>query len=258
MTAEPTPASELVVQRRRRRAGGDTRRARQRDDRRRQALGARATVPPSSSACAANASPAPDSRSNESWPSSSDAAGLDDDDPDETARDDRRAASRLPPSVAVVAEPVRDRIGRALDEHERMWTEIDPALASPLQAIRQLVLSGGKRLRPAFCHWGFRAAGGAADDPARGRRRRRVRATARVRADPRRRDGRLGPATRRAHRARCVRRRSTSGAGGGARPAGSATASRSSPATWPRSWPTNCSPARPTTPLPCGTSCVSR
>ena len=46
-----------------------------------------------------------------------------------------------------------------------MWTEIDPALDAPLQAIRQLVLAGGKRLRPAFCHWGFRAAGGAADDP---------------------------------------------------------------------------------------------
>jgi geranylgeranyl diphosphate synthase type I len=71
----------------------------------------------------------------------------------------------LPAAVAVVAEPVRSRLERALDEHRRMWNEIDPALDAPLQSIRTLVLAGGKRLRPAFCHWGFRAAGGAADDP---------------------------------------------------------------------------------------------
>src|SRR5207248_344040 len=31
--------------------------------------------------------------------------------------------------------------------------------------LRDLVLAGGKRLRPAFCHWGFVGAGGAPDDP---------------------------------------------------------------------------------------------
>lgn len=71
----------------------------------------------------------------------------------------------LPPAVAVVAAPVRARLERVLDEHRRVWNEIDPALDAPLQAIRTLVLSGGKRLRPAFCHWGFRAAGGAPDEP---------------------------------------------------------------------------------------------
>jgi geranylgeranyl diphosphate synthase type I len=73
--------------------------------------------------------------------------------------------SLVPPAVAVVAGPVRARLERTLDEHERIWTDIDPALDVPLQAIRQLVLAGGKRLRPAFCYWGFRAAGGAPDDP---------------------------------------------------------------------------------------------
>jgi geranylgeranyl diphosphate synthase type I len=71
----------------------------------------------------------------------------------------------LPASVAVVAEPVRDRVERALDEHLGSWTQIDPALDAPLSSIRRLVLSGGKRLRPAFCYWGFRAAGGDHDDP---------------------------------------------------------------------------------------------
>ena len=37
-------------------------------------------------------------------------------------------------------------------------------MAEPLQALRTLVLTGGKRLRPAFCHWGFVASGGDPDD----------------------------------------------------------------------------------------------
>jgi geranylgeranyl diphosphate synthase type I len=40
------------------------------------------------------------------------------------------------------------------------WVELEPALAQPIDEIRRLVLSGGKRLRPAFCHWGFVGAGG--------------------------------------------------------------------------------------------------
>ena len=37
---------------------------------------------------------------------------------------------------------------------------------APLDSLRSLVMSGGKRLRPAFCFWGFRAAGGGDDDAA--------------------------------------------------------------------------------------------
>jgi geranylgeranyl diphosphate synthase type I len=33
-------------------------------------------------------------------------------------------------------------------------------LAAPLDALGRLMLGGGKRLRPAFCHWGYVAAGG--------------------------------------------------------------------------------------------------
>jgi geranylgeranyl diphosphate synthase type I len=42
---------------------------------------------------------------------------------------------------------------------------VDPDLAEPLDALRRLVLAGGKRLRPAFCHWAFVGAGGDRDDP---------------------------------------------------------------------------------------------
>jgi geranylgeranyl diphosphate synthase type I len=64
----------------------------------------------------------------------------------------------------VVAGPVHDRLQVVLERHEREWMAIDPALEAPLRSIRELVLSGGKRLRPAFCYWGFRAAGGGTDD----------------------------------------------------------------------------------------------
>src|SRR3546814_18750670 len=37
-------------------------------------------------------------------------------------------------------------------------------LTEPLDALRTLVMAGGKRLRPAFCFWGFVGAGGDQDD----------------------------------------------------------------------------------------------
>jgi geranylgeranyl diphosphate synthase type I len=70
----------------------------------------------------------------------------------------------LPAEIAIVNEPLRARLEDVLAAHLHDWTRIDPALAAPLVSIRDLVLAGGKRLRPAFCYWGFRAAGGAADD----------------------------------------------------------------------------------------------
>ena len=59
-----------------------------------------------------------------------------------------------------------ERIRRLLDAERARWTEVDPALAEPLDALAKLVVSGGKRLRPAFCHWAFVGAGGDGDDPA--------------------------------------------------------------------------------------------
>ncbi len=36
----------------------------------------------------------------------------------------------------------------------------EPRATLPLEEIRRLIAAGGKRLRPAFCFWGYRAAGG--------------------------------------------------------------------------------------------------
>ena len=51
-----------------------------------------------------------------------------------------------------------------LDDELRRWSVLDDDLCAPLQAVQALVASGGKRLRPAFCHWGFVGAGGEPDD----------------------------------------------------------------------------------------------
>jgi len=69
-------------------------------------------------------------------------------------------------AIAVIAAPVRDRIAGILEVEQDRWSAVDADLAQPLSSIARFVLHGGKRLRPAFCYWGFRAAGGRPDDPA--------------------------------------------------------------------------------------------
>ena len=69
-----------------------------------------------------------------------------------------------PPSLALIAARVDQRLRQLIDAEDTRWTALDPVLADPFTAIRNLVLVGGKRLRPAFCHWGFVGAGGDADD----------------------------------------------------------------------------------------------
>ncbi|HWC68835.1 MAG TPA: polyprenyl synthetase family protein [Acidimicrobiales bacterium] len=69
-----------------------------------------------------------------------------------------------PPSLVAVAERVGDRLTQLLDVERARWSALDPDLAWPLDALRDLLISGGKRLRPAFCHWGFVGAGGDPDD----------------------------------------------------------------------------------------------
>ena len=69
-----------------------------------------------------------------------------------------------PPALAVIA----DRVDRCLEEllaaTAARWTEFDADLAGPFDEIQRMIRSGGKRLRPAFCHWGFVGAGGDPDD----------------------------------------------------------------------------------------------
>lgn len=70
-----------------------------------------------------------------------------------------------PQTLSWIAARVDARIDRLLRAERVRWAQLDPDLTEPLEAIEQLVLAGGKRLRPAFCHWAYVAAGGGPDDP---------------------------------------------------------------------------------------------
>jgi geranylgeranyl diphosphate synthase type I len=69
-----------------------------------------------------------------------------------------------PPSLGRLASRVDERLDGLLTAERDRWAAFDAELAGPIEEIRRLVLSGGKRLRPAFCHWGFVGAGGDPDD----------------------------------------------------------------------------------------------
>ena len=71
----------------------------------------------------------------------------------------------LPADLGRIARRVEERLARLFEHENARWAALDPDLTDPLEALSRLVLSGGKRLRPAFCHWGFRAGGGDHDDP---------------------------------------------------------------------------------------------
>ena len=70
-----------------------------------------------------------------------------------------------PASLRPIAERVERRLELFLAPELDRWAAFDADLREPMTEIRRLVLSGGKRLRPAFCHWAFVGCGGDPDDP---------------------------------------------------------------------------------------------
>ena len=73
--------------------------------------------------------------------------------------------SRPPEILSVVATAVDARIRTLLEAERNRWSAVDTDLALPIEALSRLVLAGGKRLRPAFCHLAFVGTGGDPDDP---------------------------------------------------------------------------------------------
>jgi geranylgeranyl diphosphate synthase, type I len=72
---------------------------------------------------------------------------------------------QVPPELAAL----RARIDRTLDAflagaREEM-AAVAPDALLPIDEVIRLIAAGGKRLRPAFCFWGYRAAGGVDGDP---------------------------------------------------------------------------------------------
>jgi geranylgeranyl diphosphate synthase type I len=65
-----------------------------------------------------------------------------------------------PQSLLDVASRVDKRLEALLAVERERWARVDEDLVPPIDEIARLVLAGGKRLRPAFCFWGFVGAGG--------------------------------------------------------------------------------------------------
>lgn len=74
------------------------------------------------------------------------------------------AVAEAPRSLGPIAARVERRLEEFLAAELDRWSAFDPDLRDPMAEIPRLVLAGGKRLRPAFCHWAFAGAGGDPDD----------------------------------------------------------------------------------------------
>jgi geranylgeranyl diphosphate synthase, type I len=70
-----------------------------------------------------------------------------------------------PPSLSQLAGRVDELLADLFATEIARWRLVDESLVAPLLSLQHLVEAGGKRLRPAFCHWGFVGAGGDRDDP---------------------------------------------------------------------------------------------
>lgn len=71
-----------------------------------------------------------------------------------------------PAALRIPAERVDERLRVVLDHYRNDWGKLDPLFGETIDLLETLVLSGGKRVRPAMAYWGFISAGGDADDPA--------------------------------------------------------------------------------------------
>lgn len=71
-----------------------------------------------------------------------------------------------PSALSHPAALVEAYLRELLEDKRNEWTKIDPILGEPIDHLENLMLAGGKRVRPAMAYWGFIGAGGAADDPA--------------------------------------------------------------------------------------------
>jgi geranylgeranyl diphosphate synthase type I len=83
----------------------------------------------------------------------------------EQATTARPMSVAAPGSLAAIAARVTERVLDVITAAGERWSALDADLAGPFDEIRRMVAAGGKRLRPAFCHWGFVGAGGDPDDP---------------------------------------------------------------------------------------------
>jgi geranylgeranyl diphosphate synthase type I len=68
-------------------------------------------------------------------------------------------------SLLVLRGRVDETLWAFLADRREAMAAIDPEAALLVDEVRRLIAAGGKRLRPAFCYWGHRAAGGRDGEP---------------------------------------------------------------------------------------------
>lgn len=71
-----------------------------------------------------------------------------------------------PTHLSDIAADVDARLEEIISTEQREWFEVEASFEDPLNDLSALVLGGGKRIRPAYCHWGWVIAGGDADSQA--------------------------------------------------------------------------------------------
>ena len=65
-----------------------------------------------------------------------------------------------PAELTTIAGRVEARLGEILAAERREWAALAPSLDEPLGDLADMILGGGKRIRPAYCHWGWLLGGG--------------------------------------------------------------------------------------------------
>jgi geranylgeranyl diphosphate synthase type I len=73
---------------------------------------------------------------------------------------EERTGHTAPLSLAEIGDRVGSRISDLLATERARWVDVDGDLGDPLDALAAFVSAGGKRLRPALCHWAYLGAGG--------------------------------------------------------------------------------------------------
>ncbi len=73
------------------------------------------------------------------------------------------STTAAPVFLAEIGARIDTRMSALLGADLERWSAVDADLAPPLESLHRLLVAGGKRLRPVFCHWAFVGLGG---DPA--------------------------------------------------------------------------------------------
>lgn len=71
--------------------------------------------------------------------------------------------SDAPAQLLDVAKRVDAALEQVFASERATWNQLDPAVDVPLADLQEFVAGGGKRIRPAYCHWGWVIGGGHPD-----------------------------------------------------------------------------------------------